>query len=357
MDSNLRFPDAPSGRSAEARTFSNDREFAPLAWRDRDFGPPAPSSVDLCVRIGRFQGHKQRRKLKSVAPFARNRRFESISLQSGVCELSVPKPPSRLCRFRSGTDGSNPVLPEDRRAKIIETLRTNAKAAQEQVVRENGRQPFNGGKGCACTSGGAYRRGDLFEKRRRLMVELRARNLPESQTATRTSVTGLMVDGGRFLDNQKRCLVAADRAGFAGRKADSVRRGLLRGFGFANYLESNGCFGLAAESVTVCQGDTDELTRGGGTGGSKSLLTSSVAIEQAVKDAIARGPCGCQNDRAGRPPGRGGSPQIRNPTRPSTTSGLRSLWVRQRELARGQGQVSTPKRPFASLTRSPRRRA
>jgi hypothetical protein len=24
----------------------------------------------------------------------------------------------------------------------------NAKAAQEQVVRENGRQPFNGGKGC-----------------------------------------------------------------------------------------------------------------------------------------------------------------------------------------------------------------
>ena len=37
MDSNFRFPDAPSGRSAESRTFSSDREFAPLAWRDRDF--------------------------------------------------------------------------------------------------------------------------------------------------------------------------------------------------------------------------------------------------------------------------------------------------------------------------------
>src|SRR5580700_11244317 len=37
MDSNFRFPDAPSGRSAEARTFSSDREFAPLAWRDRDW--------------------------------------------------------------------------------------------------------------------------------------------------------------------------------------------------------------------------------------------------------------------------------------------------------------------------------
>src|SRR5712672_3006611 len=45
MDSNFRFPDAPSGRSAEARTFSSDREFAPLAWRDRDFEPPAPSRV------------------------------------------------------------------------------------------------------------------------------------------------------------------------------------------------------------------------------------------------------------------------------------------------------------------------
>src|ERR1700726_4128895 len=33
----FRFPDAPSGRSAEARTFSSDREFAPLAWRDRDW--------------------------------------------------------------------------------------------------------------------------------------------------------------------------------------------------------------------------------------------------------------------------------------------------------------------------------
>jgi hypothetical protein len=36
---------------------------------------------------GRFQGHKQKRKLKSVARFARNRKFESISLQRRVrCE-------------------------------------------------------------------------------------------------------------------------------------------------------------------------------------------------------------------------------------------------------------------------------
>ncbi len=46
----LSVPDAPSGRSAEARTFSSDREFAPLAWRDRDFESPAPRRVNLCVR-------------------------------------------------------------------------------------------------------------------------------------------------------------------------------------------------------------------------------------------------------------------------------------------------------------------
>src|SRR6476646_11682424 len=39
---------------------------------------------------GRFQGHEQNRKLKSVAPFARNRKFESISLQQRVgCEPAL----------------------------------------------------------------------------------------------------------------------------------------------------------------------------------------------------------------------------------------------------------------------------
>src|ERR1700732_1709037 len=84
MDSNFRFPDAPSGRSAEARTFSSDREFAPLAGRTgiSNLGPLA--GWISALERGRFQGHKQKRKLKSVAPFARNRKFESSSLQRGV---------------------------------------------------------------------------------------------------------------------------------------------------------------------------------------------------------------------------------------------------------------------------------
>jgi len=171
-------------------------------------------------------------------------------------------------------------------------------------------------------------------------AELRARNLPEPQAETITSVTGLAIDGGQFLDNQRRCLDAADRAGFEARRVDSAAHGKLRGFGFANYLEANGglavarmiepdkepveaarlifgpngaldmiigtqsngqdhalplvhhaaaALGLAPGKITVRQGDSAALGRGGGTGGSKSLLTSSRALEQAILDVTARG--------------------------------------------------------------------
>jgi aerobic carbon-monoxide dehydrogenase large subunit len=174
-------------------------------------------------------------------------------------------------------------------------------------------------------------------------VELRARNLPEAQGESLTSVTGLVIEGGRFLYNQRRCLELADRAGFAERRRGSSKRGLLRGFGFANYLEANGglavakmiepdhlpvesvfmtfgangsleivvgtqstgqdhatamvahaarMLGLPPERVVVRQGDSDALGRGGGTGGSKSLLTSSVALEQGLSDVVARGGAG-----------------------------------------------------------------
>jgi carbon-monoxide dehydrogenase large subunit len=171
-------------------------------------------------------------------------------------------------------------------------------------------------------------------------ADLRARNLPEQQADTITSVTGLAIDGGRFLDNQRRCLEAADRAGFEARRAESLARGKLRGFGFANYLEANGglavariiepdnqpveaarlafgedgalditigtqsngqdhalplvrhvsaSLGLTQDKITVREGDTAALDRGGGTGGSKSMLTSSRALEQAILDVVERG--------------------------------------------------------------------
>lgn len=169
---------------------------------------------------------------------------------------------------------------------------------------------------------------------------LRALNLPEASGESFAAITGLVIDGGRFLDNQRRCLEAADRAGFAERRAESAHRGMLRGFGFANYLEANGglavarmieadkapvecarlafgtdgslditvgtqstgqdhalplirhaaaAFGLSADRIILRQGDSAVLARGGGTGGSKSLLTSSRALEQAILDVAQRG--------------------------------------------------------------------
>jgi aerobic carbon-monoxide dehydrogenase large subunit len=171
-------------------------------------------------------------------------------------------------------------------------------------------------------------------------AELRARNLPETQTGTLTTVAGLPVAGGRFLDNQRRCLELADRAGFAERRTEAEKRGLMRGFGFANYLEANGglqvadavkpgsavqeCvalafgtdgsaivtigtqssgqnhaepmalyvsreLGLERASISVREGDSAALPIGSGTGGSKSTLVNSVAVRQAVADVVAKG--------------------------------------------------------------------
>lgn len=170
-------------------------------------------------------------------------------------------------------------------------------------------------------------------------AELRARNLPASQTAPFTAVTGLQIAGGRFLDNQRLCLERADRAGFAARRAEAAARGRLRGFGFANYMEANGglqvaeaitpggfvheCaamkfgpdgtvdvtigtqssgqdharpvklyvsehLGFAPDAIVVREGDSDAIPIGSGTGGSKSTLVNSVAIEHAVDMVIAK---------------------------------------------------------------------
>jgi carbon-monoxide dehydrogenase large subunit len=147
------------------------------------------------------------------------------------------------------------------------------------------------------------------------------------------------VDGGQFLDNQRRCLAHADYTGFPSRRAEAARRGRLRGFGFANYLEANGGLavarimdealpqesasirflpggrvdvaigtqsigqdharpviellsrglGIDPAAITVSEGDTAALRVGGGTGGSKSLLTSSVAAGEIVRDVLAKG--------------------------------------------------------------------
>jgi carbon-monoxide dehydrogenase large subunit len=170
-------------------------------------------------------------------------------------------------------------------------------------------------------------------------ADLRARNMASNVTATFTAVTGLLIEGGRFLDNQTKCLAAADRDGFPSRRAESQARGRLRGFGFACFLETNGGLqvseaikagshpiesaaltfdpdgsldivvgtqstgqdharplqvlaqrrlGVDPERVTVREGDSTALVFGSGTGGSKSTLTSLAAVDLAITEAVER---------------------------------------------------------------------
>jgi aerobic carbon-monoxide dehydrogenase large subunit len=170
-------------------------------------------------------------------------------------------------------------------------------------------------------------------------AELRARNLQPPTNSTITLATGLVVDNGSFLANQTLCLERADGCGFDHRRAKSEANGKLRGFGFANYLEANGSFGVAkliestklpTESATihvnkngkvvvwigtqscgqdhagpviklvanalriepsrisVLEGDTTALRQGGGTGGSKSTLTNIAAVKLMLSQLEAK---------------------------------------------------------------------
>jgi carbon-monoxide dehydrogenase large subunit len=69
-------------------------------------------------------------------------------------------------------------------------------------------------------------------------IEMRRRNLiPKSRMPYRTA-TGLTYDSGDLIGNMNRALGSADWDGFEKRRTDSALRGMLRGIGVANYIES-----------------------------------------------------------------------------------------------------------------------
>jgi carbon-monoxide dehydrogenase large subunit len=69
-------------------------------------------------------------------------------------------------------------------------------------------------------------------------IEMRRRNLiPKSRMPYRTA-TGLTYDSGDLIGNMNQALGSADWDGFEKRRTDSASRGMLRGIGVANYIES-----------------------------------------------------------------------------------------------------------------------
>ena len=160
-------------------------------------------------------------------------------------------------------------------------------------------------------------------------VEMRRRNIiPPSAMPYQTPLT-YNYDCGEFERNMDRVLEMADAAGFEARRADSAQAGKLRGLGIANAIEqSAGLFdeggeirfdrqgnvtvlmgthshgqghetvfkqlvserlGLEFEAIRYVQGDTDMVSYGHGTGGSRVSGLGSSALAGAAEKIIEKG--------------------------------------------------------------------
>ena len=155
--------------------------------------------------------------------------------------------------------------------------------------------------------------------------DLRARNfVTEFPFAT---PTGEVYDVGDFHGVLNKLRREADVAGYASRRANSAAKGLLRGMGLGIYIESilgdpeetarltldadggatlyvgtqsggqghetvyammvTDQTGLDASSIRIVQGDSDRISKGGGTGGSRSVTVQGTAIKATVGHMIA----------------------------------------------------------------------
>jgi carbon-monoxide dehydrogenase large subunit len=159
--------------------------------------------------------------------------------------------------------------------------------------------------------------------------ELRRRNIVPAHEMPMINSFGFQVDSGAFGDTLDKALARADLAGFAARRRDSERRGLLRGLGVAYHIkgtggspeenvdirfESDGTvalvtgtqhigqghettfpqilahrLGISDELVWLRQGDTDLIATGGGHGSSRATYMGGTAIWRAADAIIAKG--------------------------------------------------------------------
>jgi carbon-monoxide dehydrogenase large subunit len=160
-------------------------------------------------------------------------------------------------------------------------------------------------------------------------IELRRRNHITPDMLPHAAPSGMSYDSGEFPTVLDKALAFADADGFAARRAESRRRGRLRGLGIGQYLEVTAApgsemggirfdadggvtiitgtldhgqghaspfaqvlterLGVPFDRIRLLQGDTDALVAGGGTGGSRSIMTSGAAIWEASDLVIERG--------------------------------------------------------------------
>jgi carbon-monoxide dehydrogenase large subunit len=158
---------------------------------------------------------------------------------------------------------------------------------------------------------------------------LRKRNLIKPAQMPFHAASNSVYDSGDFPAVFARARDLADYAGFARRKRDSRKRGLLRGIAIGNFLEvtappnkelgkirfeADGTvslvtgtldygqghvtsfaqvlhaqLGIPVDRVHLIQGDSDDVRIGGGSGGSRSITASGTAIVEAAALVVAKG--------------------------------------------------------------------
>jgi carbon-monoxide dehydrogenase large subunit len=172
-------------------------------------------------------------------------------------------------------------------------------------------------------------------------VELRKRNFIRADAYPYQTQVALQYDSGDYLSCLEQAQISGDIAGFPARKAESEKRGKLRGIGYSTYVEACGIapsavvgslgaraglyevgtirvhptgsvtvftgthshgqghettfaqlvasqLGLPVESIEVVHGDTSKIPFGMGTYGSRSLAVGGSAITKAVDKIVAK---------------------------------------------------------------------
>ena len=160
-------------------------------------------------------------------------------------------------------------------------------------------------------------------------AELRRRNHIRPDELPYRAPSGMIYDSGNFASVLDRAMALADWDGFDARKAESERRGRLRGRGVGQFLEATAPImrelggvkfepdgtislftgshdhgqghatsfaqvvadklGVPFERLRLVQTDSDRLKGGTGTGGSKSLMSSGTAFFYASEKVIELG--------------------------------------------------------------------
>jgi carbon-monoxide dehydrogenase large subunit len=160
-------------------------------------------------------------------------------------------------------------------------------------------------------------------------VELRRRNHIQPEQLPYAAPSAQSYDSGAFPAVLDAALARADWDGYGTRRAESRRRGKIRGRGIGQYLEAtapsgeemggirfeadgsvtivtgtldygqghssafaqvlSAQLGIPFEKINLLQGDSDELIAGGGTGGSRSIMASGTAILAASEQVVEHG--------------------------------------------------------------------